>query len=165
MSVVMSATSTSPAADQPASRSARDRFCGTWRLVSWTIAQADGEVIDSPLGRDPLGRIMYHPAGYMSVVLMRPDSPRFASDNLADATPEEIKAAFTGHIGYCGSYEVNEQERFVIHRLQLSSFPNLVGTEQKRFFAFAGDWLTLQTPPLTLLGTDQVHRLVWQRLM
>jgi len=165
MSIAMSTTQRSPEPHQPAMRSARDQFFGAWRLLSWKVEQPDGEMIDSPLGRDPVGRIMYHPAGYMSVVLMRPDSPRFASDNLADATPEEIKAAFTGHIGYCGSYEVNEQERFVVHRLQLSSFPNLVGTEQKRFFTFAGDRMTLQTPPLTLLGTDQVHRLVWQRLM
>ena len=63
------------------------------------------------------------------------------------------------------TYEVNEQERFVMHRIELSWFPNLVGTQQKRFFAFADDRLTLETPPLTLLGDAQVHRLVWQRLM
>ena len=108
---------------------------------------------------------MYDPGGQVSVALMRSDRPNFASNHLTEATPEEIKSGFEGYISYCGSYEVNEQERFVVHRLQLSSFPNLVGTEQKRFFAFAGDRMTLQTPPLTLLGTDQVHRLVWQRLM
>jgi len=155
----------SPAHDQPAARSAHEQFCGTWRLLSWTIAQADGAVIDSPLGRDARGWIMYHSAGHMSVALMRPDNPKFASDDLSEATPEEIKAAFRGYVGYCGSYEVNEREGFVIHRLQMSWFPNLVGTEQKRFFAFAGDRLTLKTPPMTLLGKDQVHRLVWQRLM
>ena len=67
----------------------------------------------------------------------------FASNNLIEATPEEVDTAFEGYISYCGSYEVNEQERFVIHRLELSWFPNLVGTEQKRFFEFAGDRLTL----------------------
>jgi hypothetical protein len=59
---------------------------------------------------------------------------------------------------------VNEQERFVIHHLQLSWFPNLIGTEQKRFFEFAGDRLMLKTPPLTVFGEAQVHRLVWERL-
>ena len=101
----------------------------------------------------------------MSVVLMRSDRPTFASNNLIEATPEEVDTAFEGYISYCGSYEVNEQERFVIHRLQLSWFPNLVGTEQKRFFEFAGDRLTLTTPPLTVFGEAQVHRLIWQRLM
>ena len=153
------------APDQPAPRSVTEQLSGTWQLVSWKIQQADGELIDSPLGGDPRGSIMYDGRGHMSVALMRPDRPTFASDNLTDATPEEIAAAFAGYVGYCGSYEVNEQQRFVIHRIELSWFPNLVGTQQKRFFALAGDRLTLETPPLTLLGDAQVHRLVWQRLM
>ena len=152
------------APEQPAPRSATEQLSGTWQLVSWNIQQAGGEPIDSPLGGDPRGSIMYDGRGHMSVALMRPDRPTFASDNLTDATPEEIAAAFAGYVSYCGSYEVNEQERFVMHRIELSWFPNLVGTQQKRFFAFAGDRLTLETPPLTLLGDAQVHRLVWQRL-
>ena len=108
---------------------------------------------------------MYQPGGYMCVALMRPNRLKFASNNLMEATQAEIKTGFEGYMSYCGSYEVNEQERFVIHRLQLSWFPNLVGTEQKRFFEFAGDRLTLTTPPLTVFGEAQVHRLIWQRLM
>jgi hypothetical protein len=150
--------------DQPASRSLKKQFFGTWKLVSWKIEQANGELIDSPLGPNPLGWIMYQPGGRVCVALMRPDRPKFASDKLTEATPEEVETAFEGYISYCGSYEVNEQERFVIHRLQLSWFPNWVGTEQKRFFEFGGDRLTLRTPPLTVLGEPQVHSLIWQRL-
>jgi hypothetical protein len=152
------------AADQFASRPVKEQFSGTWKLVSWKIERANGELTDPPLGPDPLGWIMYHPGGHMSVVLMRPDRPKFASNNLMDATPEEVEAAFEGYISYCGFYEVNEQEHLVIHRLQLSSFPNFVGTEQKRHFEFTGDRLTLKTPPLTMLGDAQIHRLIWERL-
>ena len=152
------------APDHPASRSVKQRFCGTWKLVSWKIELANGDLIDTLLGPDPVGQIMYHPEGYMCVALMRPDRPKFASNNVMEATPEEMKAGFVGYIGYCGSYEVNEEERFVIHRLQMSSFPNLIGTEQKRHFEFEGDRLTLKMPPLTILGEGQVHRLVWERL-
>jgi hypothetical protein len=153
-----------PTPDHLASRSLKEQVSGTWKLVSWKIEQANGELIDPPLGPVPLGWIMYQPEGHMSVVLMRPDRPKFASNNLMEATPEEIKAAFEGYVSYCGSYEVNEQERFVIHRLQLSWFPNLVGTEQKRFFEFADDRLILKTPPLMVFGEAQVHRLIWQHL-
>jgi Lipocalin-like domain len=52
----------------------------------------------------------------MCGVLMRPDRPKFASNNALAGTPEEVKVAFEGYVSYCGSYEVNEQERFVIHR-------------------------------------------------
>jgi Lipocalin-like domain len=98
------------------------------------------------------------------VALMRPDRPKFASNNLVEATPEEIKAGFEGYMGYCGSYEVNERERFIIHHLQLSWFPNWVETDQKRYFEFTGNRLTLKSPPVTFLGAAQVHRLIWERL-
>jgi hypothetical protein len=145
-------------------RSVKEQFVGTWKLVSWKIEQANGEVTDSPLGPNPHGWIMYQPGGCMCVALMRSDRPKFASNNLMEATPEEIKAGFSGYISYCGSYEVNEQERFVIHHLQFSWFPNLLETDQKRYFEFTGNRLTLKTPSLTLLGAAQVHRLIWERL-
>src|SRR5262249_18625880 len=37
------------------SPSIKEQFCGTWKLVSWKIEQPSGEVIDSPLGPDPVG--------------------------------------------------------------------------------------------------------------
>ena len=146
------------------SSSAKEQFVGTWKLVSWKIEQADGELIDSPLGANALGWIMYQPGGHMCVAFMRPDRSKFASNNLMKATPEEIKAGFEGYMGYCGSYEVDEQERVIIHHLQLSWFPNLLGTDQKRYFEFSANRLTLSTPPLTVLGEAQVHRLIWERL-
>jgi hypothetical protein len=152
------------APNQLASRPVKEQFSGAWKLMSWKIERANGELVDPPLGPDPVGWIMYDPGGHMSVMLMRPDRPNFASNNLMEATAEEVEAGFKGYVSYGGSYEVNEEERFVIHRLQLSWFPNLVGTEQKRFFEFAGDRLTLKTPPLTAFGEAQVHRLVWERL-
>ena len=88
---------------------------------------------------------------------MRPDRPRFASNNLVDATPEEIKAGFEGYLAYCGSYEVNEGERFIIHHLEFSSFPNWVETDQKRYFKFTGNRLTLKTPPVTVMDEGPVR--------
>ena len=146
------------------SRSVKAQFIGTWKLMSWKIEQADSEVTDSPLGPNPLGWIMYQPCGRMCVALMRPDRRKFASNNLMEATQEEIKIGFEGYMSYCGSYEINERERFIIHHLQLSWFPNWVETDQKRYFEFTGSRLTLTSPPVTLVGAAQVHRLIWERL-
>jgi Lipocalin-like domain len=71
------------------------------------------------------GNVWDNAAKTERVVLMRPDRPKFASNNLMEATSEEIKAAFEGYVSYCGSYEVNEQERFVIRRLQMNWFSEL----------------------------------------
>ena len=80
-----------------------------------------------------------------------------------EATPEEIVTGFEGYVSYCGRYEINEQERFVIHHLQLSWFPNLVGTKQKRISSLPRIGYA-KTPPLTALGEAQVHQLIWERL-
>jgi hypothetical protein len=142
----------------------KEKFIGTWTLQSWKIEQIGGKFTDSTLGSNPVGWIMYQRDGHMSVNLMRSDRPNFASNNLMDATSEEIKSGFEGYVSYCGPYEVNAPGGFVIHHLALSSFPNLVGTNQKRYFEFSGDRLTLKTPPFTFLGRDQIHHLIWKRL-
>ena len=79
MSAAVTATASDPIARDeyisPKRRSCcsvEDKFIGTWKLVSWKVEQADGEVTDSPLGSNPLGWIMYHPEGRMCVALMRP---------------------------------------------------------------------------------------------
>jgi len=142
------------------SPSIKEQFCGTWKLVSWKIEQPSGEVIDSPLGPDPVGWIMYHPDGCMSVAIMRQDRPTFSSSNAMEATPEDIKTGFQGYMGYCGYYAIDELEGSVTHHLQMSWFPNWVGADQKRYFEFSGDRLILRTPPLTVFGAAQIHSLI-----
>src|SRR5262249_25562317 len=36
--------------DRPASRSVKEQFFGTWKLVSWKIKWANSDLTDSPLG-------------------------------------------------------------------------------------------------------------------
>lgn len=142
----------------------KDQLSGTWKLVSWKIHRGNGEVIDPPNWINPVGWIMYHPDGHMCATISGSDRPKFASNNALGGTPAEIKAAFEGFVGYCGTYEINEQERFVTHRVQLSWFPNWIGSDQKRFFEITGNRVTISTPPLAVYGEAQVHRLIWERL-
>src|SRR5512132_3416310 len=80
MSAVIAAASHRVAArellapDQVAACSVTEQFSGTWKLVSWKIEQANGEVIDPPLGPDPLRWIIYQPGGRMFVELISEDA-------------------------------------------------------------------------------------------
>src|SRR5215212_476669 len=87
--------------------SAKDQLVGTWKLVSWKIDLGDGKVADSPYGASPAGWIMYQPDGHVCVMVARADRPKFVANSALSGTPEEIKAAFEGYAGYCGTYEVN----------------------------------------------------------
>ena len=51
----------------------------------------------------------------------------------------------------------------MIHHVELSLFPNWVGTDQQRSVELSGDRLIL-SQPLLLAGTQQVPRLVWERV-
>jgi len=59
------------APDQSTSPSIKEQFSGTWKLLTWEIEKPSGEVIDSPLGPDPVGWITFHPDGCMGVEIMR----------------------------------------------------------------------------------------------
>jgi len=78
-------------------QSAKDKFVGTWRLISID----DPSPTASKPDKDPVGYIMYDSTGHMAVQIMRrPDRPKFASGKLELGTPEEIKAAFVGYGAY-----------------------------------------------------------------
>jgi hypothetical protein len=48
--------------------------------------------------------------------------------------------------------------------VELSLFPNWVGTDQERSVELTGNRRILSARPLLLAGTRQVPRLVWERV-
>jgi hypothetical protein len=86
----------------------------------------------------------------------------FRSEDWLNGTPEEYVASGKTYTGYCGRYEVRENA--VIHHVEMSHFPNWVGTDFVRYFDVHGDTLTLRTPPMLIEGHTQIGQLVWQRV-
>jgi len=136
---------------------------GTWKLVSWESSDSGGEVT-RPLGDHPVGFLMYGADGRMCTEMMNSNRPKFASGDPLSATIDEVKAAFDTFYGYCASYTLDEQRSTVTHRIDLSPFPNFVGTDQVRFLTLSADRLTLRTPPRLLGGRTGTSTLVWDRL-
>ena len=140
----------------------KEQLTGTWKLISSEFRRSDGEVT-YPLGRDAVGLLMFGANGHVSVQIMRPDRPKFASSDHQKGTPAEVKTAFEGYAAYFGTYEVNEEEGTLAHYVEGSPFPNWVGVTLKRFFEFDGNRLTLSTPPMPMGGEQVVGLLVWER--
>jgi hypothetical protein len=136
-------------------------FIGTWRLVSAETRLDSGEV-NYPLGRDAVGYLSYHQDGYMAVTIMKDNRPQFASEDFRAGSQEERLAAFDTYFSYCGTYEVNETK--VIHRIEVSLFPNWVGSHQERYFEFRGDQLVLRSAPMMIQGVEQTGQITWQRV-
>jgi Lipocalin-like domain len=140
---------------------ARDALVGAWRLVSWENRAADGQVT-YPMGTDALGALLYTADGRFSVTISRRDRAEFAAGDLLSGTTEEKTRAVEGFVAYAGRYTFHGDR--VIHHVELSLFPNWVGSDQERWVELAEDRLTLSASPLLLAGRQQIPRLVWERV-
>ncbi len=136
------------------SRSAKEQFVGTWKLVSFEVGASH------PMGRDAVGLLTYDADGRMSMLVMRSDRPKFRASGGKEGgyeagTAEEVMSAYRGYIAYFGTYEVNEEGRIVTHHMEGSLFPNWVDRDQIEFFELSGDRLTFGLDPI---------RYIWKRM-
>ena len=139
-----------------------NQFIGSWKLITSEFRDSNETVI-YPFGKDAIGMLIYDQDEQMSVHLMRVDRPKFLSGDLQRGTSDEIKTAFEGFLSYFGTFRVSEADGTVTHHLDGCSFPNWVGGDQKRFFKFSGNRLTLSTPPTLINGVSIIGYLIWER--
>ena len=67
-----------------------------------------------------------------------------------------------GFVAYAGHYSFHGDR--VIHHVELSLFPNWVGTDQQPSVELTRNRLILSARPLLLAAKQQVPRLVWERV-
>jgi hypothetical protein len=119
------------------------QFVGMWNMVSYEVHTPAGEIV-YPLGRDAVGRLTYDAAGHASLQMMRRGQPKFHTEKPAEATNEELAAAWRGYIGYYGTWSVDAKAQTVTHTVEAAWYPNYMGTKQVRKFRFEGNRLTLE---------------------
>jgi hypothetical protein len=141
---------------------ASNPLIGTWSLLSWENRNVVDGQVSYPLGKDAMGYIMYGQDGYMSVAIMRSSRAKFAAGDLLGGSTEERAQAASTYVSYCGRYEFRGGT--VVHRVELSLFPNWIGVEQERFVEVRGNRLTLSTSPVLLGGVQQTAHLIWERV-
>ena len=141
----------------------REQFVGTWNLVSDERHTEDGEVF-YPFGQDAVGQLMYDNKGYLSAHVMSKSRPRFAFDDIHSFTPDEAKGVFKSYLAYFGTYSVDESKNTVIHHVVGCTFPDMIGTNNVRFFQFSGKRLVLRISPGTEQGRQVVGYITWERV-
>jgi Lipocalin-like domain len=131
---------------------------GTWTNVSNVNIRQDGSRVDV-FGPKGTGLAIFESNGRFAIVNINPDTPKFQSNNRAQGTPDENKAAVLGGIALYGTYEVSE--KIINFKVEGSTYPNWTGTDQKRTVSkFATDEFTW-TLPASIGGTAEV---TWRRL-
>ena len=130
-------------------------IAGTYTLVSFTNQQGDTKT--DTYGPNPKGVMMLDANGRYVVVLMRPDLPKFASNNRSTGTAEEYKAISLGSFTHFGTYSVADSH--IIFRLEHTTFPNWDGQEQRRTLTVTGDELKYAVAS----SAGGISTLVWKR--
>ncbi|MBM4317887.1 MAG: lipocalin-like domain-containing protein [Deltaproteobacteria bacterium] len=138
----------------------KQKFVGTWRLLKCHHELEDGTVV-YPLGDTAKGLLVYSSEGYMSGALMQTDRTMFKTKELFSGTQEEKALAMEGYLHYAGRYALHGEE--VWHYVEMSLFPNWIGTVQKRRFHFFDNKLTLSVGPYVAQGMRQTASLLWER--
>ena len=137
------------------------QLIGTWRLVATEQPRADGTVRpEVGLGPRGVGYITYSDTGVVCAFLSNPDRPKWKIPSAP--TEAELRSAIDGMVSYCGTYEVNEAEGYVVHHVQMDKVPNAAGTDRKRYFTLSGNRLVLRPSPLPD-GITEWH-IEWERV-
>lgn len=135
-------------------------FIGVWLLVK--VERKTKDKLLSPFGDNPEGLLIYS-EGYMSAQLGIANRPAFDSEDFRNGSPDEIAIAFNSYIAYYGTYNVDEAEKIVYHKVLQSLYPNWVGTKQKRYFEFSSKYLSLSALDPDYATTGSTTTLIWER--
>ena len=131
---------------------------GTWTNAGNIVIRQDGSKAEV-FGPKGTGLAIFASNGRFAVVNINPETPKFASNNRAQGTAEENKAAMLGGIALYGTYSVVDKN--IAFKVEGSTYPNWTGTEQKRTVkTFTKDQFTWSLPA-SIGGTAEV---TWKRL-
>jgi hypothetical protein len=120
----------------------RERIVGTWKLVSMEETMKDGTTRPLPsFGPHAKGFLMYQREGYMCAEIVNPDRPKWIAP--AHATPEEKLAAADGTFAYCGRYEIDVKQQWIVHLPEVATDPAYMGSRQIRPYRFESGRLIL----------------------
>jgi hypothetical protein len=134
-------------------KTVKGQIFGVWTVVS-VVNEADGKKTQ-PYGAHPKGQFIFTADGYFSTNIVRPDRPKFVSNNRTTGTAEENKTVVQGSNSSFGTYEINSDGSITLHIVG-STFPNWDGTKQKRLAAIKGDEITWTNPTASIGGNTVI---------
>jgi hypothetical protein len=140
-------------------KSLKEQLVGTWTLVSSDQVRPDGSKLKQ-FGDNPKGINVFDANGRFFLMMASADNSRIASNDRR-MTQSEEDGLIVESIAYYGTYTVNDEVNVISLHLDASTFPNQVGTDQKRSITSLTANELKYSSPAAKFG-DQVHQ-VWKR--
>jgi hypothetical protein len=141
-------------------RSLKEQLVGTWTLVSSHQMRLDGSELKQ-FGANPKGINVFDPSGRFFLLVASADNSQIASEDPSKTTSGE-DGLIVESIAYYGTFTVNGEVKSINLPLAASTFPNQVGTDQKRTItSLTADELKYSSPAaISGVQVDQV----WKRV-
>lgn len=142
-----------------------DAFYGAWNLIEMSLRNGD-ESVHYPNGRHAKGLLIYTKDGRMSAQIGNPERKRHEGRDYRYPTREELAENYPDFISYYGKIEMAREKGAVVHKVEMSLFPNWTGTGVKRKYAFSngGKRLTLTATPIPQGGRLLTPTLIWEKV-
>ncbi|MSP02427.1 MAG: hypothetical protein EXR07_15460 [Acetobacteraceae bacterium] len=131
---------------------------GSWRLISVEATFTDTGEHRTTFGLNPSGRVVVTSGGRIMFLITK-------TDRLPPANDAARASLFNETIAYSGTLRSDVPGEFIT-TVEMSLFPEEVGTEKRRLFTIDGDRLTITRPAQTsrvTQGRVAVSNLIWER--
>jgi len=119
---------------------------GTWVLAGADKILPDGRQVPD-YGANPHGIAVFTSDGRYVIEIFRDDRKKFASNDRANGTSEEYKAAILSTSAHFGHYDVDSVKGIIHFAVDRASFPNWDDTKREATFTLEGDTLTWRSAP------------------
>ena len=139
-----------------------DDITGSWRLLSWRIEYPDGRKPTEPFGPDPIGMLLYAADGGMTATMSRRRRTTLSAPSAMSASEASRAQAFSEYLSYGGRWHLEGDS--IVHVIEFSMNPSLIGTVQVREARVAGDELVLAADESDATsGARRRHGIAWRR--
>src|SRR5690349_20951886 len=122
---------------------------GTWKLVAAAARDRDGNLLPTPYGGHGMGRVAFSAEGRMMAVN-------------CDGRPQLPPGTDRAYSSYCGNYTFDGAR--LVTRVDASSDPARLGTDQVRGVSFDGELMILRPPPRQTASDEEYRELTWRRI-
>ncbi len=144
-------------------RCEKRELIGVWQLVSAELRR-EGEEMLYLWGKKPVGYLIYTGSGHMSATLASGERLPFTTQDLLEASQEELAQATRSYLSYIGTYTITTGDA-ILHHVKACIFPNWTGEKHVRFIEeLTDETLVLRSPPLLVAGKERTGYLRWTRL-
>ena len=144
---------------------------GSWLLSEWRIdypaarpagaKEAGSHLSTWPFGRDAIGLLTYSHDGWMSATMCwRARAPLSAASAMAADDASKARS-YQEYLAYTGRWRL--QGHSIVHDVEMSLNPTLIGTTQLREARIDGDVLALRATESQGAGPARVHQILWRR--